>query len=143
MKTCKFIKVQTRLLAALSLVLITIVSCGIWPPTPEKCKERWSVERIERITKVKVPEYKVIKFVRGPSGIDFTDTIYIEFESVPSDELFEKIEEMMAANENSGWNTDDSIHYSFNTFWGNGFPAPEGEKEEDDGTFNLKLTKLE
>ena len=52
MKTCKFIKVQTRLLAALSLVLITIVSCGIWPPTPEKCKERWSVERIERITKI-------------------------------------------------------------------------------------------
>lgn len=136
MKTNDSLKVQKWLIAALVLVLMCLTSC--FNPA-----EEYPTERIERITKVKVPEYKVIKFVRGPSGIDFTDTIYIEFESVPSDELFEKIEEMMAANENSGWNTDDSIHYSFNTFWGNGFPAPEGEKEDDDGTFKLKITKGE
>ena len=92
MKTSRFIKIQTRLLAALSLVLITFVSCRM-SPTPEKCKEWWPLDRIERITKVKIPDYEVTRFAYGPSGIDFVDTIFIEFESVPSDEMFEKIDE--------------------------------------------------
>lgn len=144
MKTCKFIKVQTRRLAALSLVLITIVSCGIWPPTPEKCKERWSVERIERITKVKIPDYEVTRFAYGPSGIDYVDTIFIEFESEPSDEMFKKIDELMTTDADSRWFTEDSIHYKFHTWWGNGIvPAPEGEKEDDDTVFDLYISKGE
>ena len=144
MKTCKFIKVQIRLLAALSLVLITIVSCGIWPPTPEKCKERWSVERIERITKVKIPDYEVTRFAYGPSGIDYVDTIFIEFESEPSDEMFKKIDELMTTDVDSRWFTEDSIHYKFHTWWGNGIvPAPEGETEDDDTVFDLYISKGE
>ena len=136
MKNYESLKIQKWLIAALVLVLVCLASC--FNPADE-----YPTDRIERITKVKVPEYKVIKFVRGPSAFDFSDTIYIEFESVPSDELFEKIDELMSANENSGWHTDDSIHYSFNTHWGNGISAPEGEKEEDDGIFKLDVTKGE
>lgn len=121
-----------------SLVLISFSSCWRTPPD-----EMWPTDRIERITKVRVPEYKVTKFVYGPAGIDYTDTIYIEFDSRPSDEVFEKIDELMATNDNSGWYTDDSIHYSFQIYWGNGNPTPEGEKEEDDGIFKLDMTKGE
>ena len=138
MKTNDSSKVRMWLFAALGLVLICLGACSRFSPEKE-----WPTDRIERITKVRVPEYKVTKFVHGPSGIDFSDTIYIDFESVPSDEVFEKIDELMATNENSGWYTDDSTHYSFHTLWGNGFPAPEGEKEDDDGIFDLKITKGE
>ena len=143
MKTNDSSKVRMWLFAALGLVLIGLGSCGIGGKGKFSPESEYPTDRIERITKVRVPEYKVTKFVHGPSGIDFSDTIHIEFESVPSDELFEKIDELMAANENSGWYTKDSTHYSFSTLWGNGFPAPEGEKEEDDGTFELEIAKGE
>lgn len=138
MKTNESSIVQKWLIAAFVLVLISFSSCWRTPPD-----EMWPTDRIERITKVRVPEYKVTKFVYGPAGIDYTDTIYIEFDSRPSDEVFEKIDELMATNDNSGWYTDDSIHYSFQIYWGNGNPTPEGEKEEDDGIFKLDMTKGE
>ena len=131
MKNYESLKIQKGLVAALVLVLMCLTSCFKFNPADE-----YPTDRIERITKVRVPEYKVTKFAISPPAIDFTDT-------VPSDEVFEKIDELMAANEKSGWHTDDSIHYSFNTYWGNGTPAPEGEDEEDDGTFELHLTKGE
>ena len=126
MKTNESLIVQKWLIAAFVLVLISFSSCRRTPPD-----EMWPTDRIERITKVRVP------------GIDYTDTIYIEFDSRPSDEVFEKIDELMATNDNSGWYTDDSIHYSFQIYWGNGNPTPEGEKEEDDGIFKLDMTKGE
>lgn len=143
MKTNDSSKVRMWLFAASGLVLMCLGSCGIGGRGDFSPESEYPTDRIERITKVRVPEYKVTKFVHGPSGIDFSDTIYIDFESVPSEELFEKIDELMATNENSGWYTDDSTHYSFHTYWGNGSPAPEGEKEEDDGIFDLKITKGE
>ncbi|MBO4430496.1 MAG: hypothetical protein J5790_04050 [Bacteroidaceae bacterium] len=143
MKTNESLKIPRWMFFALGLVLICLGACGIGGKGKFSPEKEYPTDRIERITKVRVPEYKVTKFVYGPSGIDFSDTIHIEFESVPSDELFEKIDELMAANENSGWYTQDSTHYSFSTFWGNGFPAPEGEKEEDDGIFELEIAKGE
>ena len=142
MKTNESMRVQKGLVAALVLVLMCLTSCFKFNPAFNPADE-YPTDRIERITKVRVPEYKVTKFAISPPAIDFTDTMNVEFESVPSDEVFETIDELMAANEKSGWHTDDSIHYSFNTYWGNGTPAPEGEDEEDDGTFELHLTKGE
>lgn len=143
MKTNESSKVRMWLFAASGLVLMCLGSCGIGGRGNFSPESEYPTDRIERITKVRVPEYKVTKFVYGPAGIDYTDTIYIEFDSRPSDEVFEKIDELMATNDNSGWYTDDSIHYSFQIYWGNGSPAPEGEKEEDDGIFDLKITKGE
>ena len=88
MKTNESLIVQKWLIAAFVLVLISFSSCWRTPPD-----EMWPTDRIERITKVRVPEYKVTKFVYGPAGIDYTDTIYIEFDSRPSDEVFEKIDD--------------------------------------------------
>ena len=92
--------------------------------------EEWPVERIERITGVKVPEFRIIERL---------DTLIIEFESIPSDELFEEIDRMIASNDTK-WEKSDSV-YSYSTFWGNGNPAPEGENEADDGIFKITLTK--
>ena len=103
--------------------------------------EEWPVERIERITGVKVPEFRIIERHEGKRHFtgDYLDTLIIEFESIPSDELFEEIDRMIASN-TTRWERSDSI-YSYSTFWGNGTPAPEGESEADDGIFKITLTK--
>ena len=103
--------------------------------------EEWPVERIERITGVKVPEFRIIERHEGKRHFtgDYLDTLIIEFESIPSDELFEEIDRMIASN-TTRRERSDSI-YSYSTFWGNGTPAPEGESEADDGIFKITLTK--
>ena len=103
--------------------------------------EEWPVERIERITGAKVPKFAIIERHEGERHFtgDYLDTLIIEFESIPSDELFEEIDSMIASN-STKWEKKDSV-YSYSTFWGNGYPAPKGESEAADGIFMITLIK--
>lgn len=105
--------------------------------------EKWPTERIERMTGVKVPNYKIIethKSNRSFTG-DHEDRFEIEFKEIPSDELFDEIDRMIA-NGNTGWQRDGN-KYSFSVIWGNGFPTPKGESDSNDGTFSITIAKGE
>lgn len=142
METKDNFKVPKWSFAALGLVLVCLMSCR---PVEELKPEEWPTDRIERITGVRLPEYEVTRFFLGPVMLmgDFTDTLYIEFESIPSDELFEKIDSIRASKEHSAWYTSDSIHYSYHKLWGNGDPAPKGEDPNADRIFEIEITKGE
>ena len=105
--------------------------------------EEWPTSRIERITGIKVPEFKIIKVDEGERHFtgDYMDTLFIEFETVPSDELFDNIDQMIETTKTKWEKHDDS--YTFSTFWGNGYPAPDGESEAADGIFSITITKGE
>lgn len=123
--------------AALVIMLACLTSCHEYTP------EKWPTDRIERISGVRVPEYKVTKAIEGPTSFngDYIDTLYIEFETMPSGEMFGQIDEMIEAG-HPGWHKKGN-QYSFTAIWGNGSPAPEGENEEDDRHFFLIITKGE
>lgn len=116
METKDNFKVSKWSFAALGFVLVCLMSCR---PVEELKPEEWPTDRIERITGIRLPEYEVTRFFLGPVMLmgDFTDTLYIEFESIPSDELFEKIDTLSTI---IGWHKSDSIHYSYYKTWGNG-----------------------
>ena len=103
--------------------------------------EEWPIERIERITGVRVPKFAIIERHEGERHFtgDYLDTLIIEFESIPSDELFEEIDSLIASY-STKWEKNGSV-YSYSTFWGNGYPAPKGESEAADGIFKITLTK--
>ena len=105
--------------------------------------EEWPVERIERVTGIKVPSYKIIETHKGKRAFtgDHEDRFKIEFKDIPSDELFDEIDRMIA-NGKTGWKRDGK-KYSFSVFWGNDFPAPKGESDNFDGTFSITITKGE
>lgn len=105
--------------------------------------EEWPVERIERVTGIRVPKYRVIKLEEGERHFtgDYEDRYEIEFKTAPSDELFAEIDKMIA-NSNTGWQRDGN-RYFFSVIWGNGLPTPKGESDEADGTFSLTITKGE
>lgn len=105
--------------------------------------EEWPTDRIERVTGVRVPEYKVVEYDKGKRYFtgDYEDRYEIEFKTILSDELFDKIDSMIV-NGNTGWYKDGK-NYRFSVMWGNGFPTPEGESEEADGTFSITLTRGE
>jgi hypothetical protein len=129
--------VRMWLLAALGIVLVCLLCGMIWSG------QEWSPARIERITGVRVPEYEITNIVKGERGFngDYEDLIDLEFKSVPSDELFMEIDKMIAAG-NTEWRRDGR-RYSFSVRWGNGYPAPPGEREEDDGMFSITITRGE
>ena len=125
--------VKFKAFVLIGFVLVCLTACGPLDVKPEE----WPIDRIERITGVRIPEYKVTKAFIGPTSFlgDFKDSLYIEFETLPSDELFEKMDSL-------NWYREGD-KYSFSTSWGNGSPAPEGENDEEDRFFKIKLTKGE
>lgn len=105
--------------------------------------EEWPTERIERVTGVRIPCYKIIethKDKRAFTG-DHEDSFEIEFKNMPSVELFDKIDRMIA-NGNTNW-VKEGHKYTFSIIWGNGLPTPKGESDSYDGTFSLTITKGE
>ena len=105
--------------------------------------EEWPTERIERVTGVKVPSYKIIETHKGNRAFtgDYEDSYEIEFKDMPSDELYDEIDKMIASG-NTGWRREGN-RYSFSIIWGNGLPAPKGESEQNDRTFELIITRGE
>ena len=105
--------------------------------------EEWPIERIERVSGVKVPSYKIIETYKGKRSFtgDHHDLYIIEFKTVPSDELFDEIDKMIAAG-NTNW-VKEGNKYTFSIVWGNGLPTPKGESDNYDGTFGITITKGE
>ena len=103
--------------------------------------QEWPPARIERITGVRVPQYKILEYERGVINFnyDFKDRFTFEFKTMPSEEMFNEIDKMIATG-NTGWKRDGN-KYSFSVMWGNGYPAPKGEREEYDGMFSITITR--
>lgn len=103
--------------------------------------QEWPPARIERITGVRVPRYDIIEYHEGNRYFngDFEDTFTFEFKTRPSEEMFDEIDKMIATG-NTDWKRDGN-KYSFSVMWGNGFPAPKGEREEDDGMFSITIVR--
>jgi hypothetical protein len=105
--------------------------------------EEWPIERIEQVSGIRVPSYKIIETYKGKRSFtgDYEDRFNIKFKTMPSEELFDKIDQMIASG-NTGWQRDGK-NYSFSVIWGNGLPAPKGESEEHDGTFSITIIRGE
>ena len=135
-RTIKWIFVTIGILLVTLMLFVTglyVYSEWFW--------KKWSPARIERITGVRVPQYEIIEYNEGNRHFtgDFEDRFTFEFKTMPSDEMYDKIDKMIATGK-TGWKKDGN-KYSFSVVWGNGFPTPKGEREEDDGMFSITITR--
>ena len=96
---------------------------------------------IGRITGTSFPAFIVREYKEGKRSFtgDHTDILLIEFREIPSDAFYKSLDSLI--NEpNSGWSVSEN-QYSYSIVWGNGFPVPKGENDEDDGFINITLEK--
>ena len=108
----------------------------------EQRKNRFaSVEAVEKITGMTIPDFKVVRYLEGRTSFngDYSDTLIIVFDSVPSESFYKRLN-CFIASDSTGWTLDDKV-YSFSTMWGNGFPSPKGEDVEEDMTFYIEFCK--
>lgn len=99
-------------------------------------------EILERITGVAYPDFRVIEYTKDNRTSflgDYNDQLLIEFKELPSAAFYQYLDSLIATG-HSGWFIFDNV-YSYGQFWGNGFPAPNGEDDEEDMTFSIHFSK--
>ncbi len=96
-------------------------------------------EVLERITGVAYPDFEVVKYTKGEESFlgDYHDELTIEFKEMPSAAFYQSLDSLVATDV---WFLHDNV-YSFSAIWGNGFPAPQGESEEEDMMFDIHIEK--
>ena len=96
-------------------------------------------DRIERITEVRLPDFKLIEYNKGRTGFngDYSDHLTIEFKDSLTNEFYAALDSLV---EKEVWNKREN-RYSFSAMWGNGLPAPKGENKEEDITFSITIEK--
>ncbi len=90
---------------------------------------------VENITGVRLPNYKVVEYERGSRSFngDYTDEFVLEFERIPDDAFYKKLDEHFDCFEPG--------KYSYSAIWGNGIEAPKGVSEKHDGIFRVEIEK--
>ena len=90
---------------------------------------------VENITGVRLPKYKVVEYERGPRSFngDYTDEFVLEFERIPDEDFYKKLEEHFDCFELG--------KYSYSAIWGNGLEAPKGESDKDDISFSIDIER--
>jgi hypothetical protein len=77
--------------------------------------QRWSPARIERITEVRVPKYKIVKYdkrFKGHKQVFYGD-IDIKFKSMPDDRIFHKIDSIIAVGRSYWRKEGDTYKLTF------------------------------
>lgn len=60
---------------------------------------------------------------------------------MPSDEMFDEIDSMIEGGK-TGWHKEGT-DYIFNCTWGNGYPAPKEESDDEYLMFGITITRGE
>lgn len=138
----KYSRTAGMLLSPLFLILYLVIYARLFIEDSRKGYFQ-KTDRIERITGIRLPEFKVLEYHEGERHFtgDFEDYFTFEFEADLPEKIFDKIDEMII-NGNQDWRKHGNT-YEYSTLWGNGFPAPKGEDDRDDRSFTLTITKGE
>ena len=96
-------------------------------------------EVIERITGVAFPEVDIIEYKKDNEGFlgDYKDELTLGMEDELSESIYHYLDSIISAG-NTEWSKHDD-EYSYSIIWGNGFPAPKGEDDEEDIEFYINL----
>ena len=98
-------------------------------------------ETLERITGVTYPDFEIVGYEKSNTSFlgDYTDQLTIEFEDTLSSRFYQTLDSLIATPQ-TNWSRYDNT-YSYSIIWGNGFPAPTGEDDEEDMMFTIRFDK--
>ena len=98
-------------------------------------------DALERITGAPFPKLKVVEFKEGKVSFngDFTDNWVVKMKDGAGESLFLYLDSV-ANKKGTNWFKDDE-KYFYNRIWGNGYPAPNGEDDEEDRFLCISLKK--
>ena len=121
-----------------TLLLAFVIYSEIWGDAKPR-EADMDNDRIERITKVRLPDFELTDFKQETAGFlpDYENTYTIEFKEELTNEFYPKLDSLV--NEGVWEKYDDG--YGYSNIWGNGTPAPEGENAEEDRHYGIRIVK--
>ena len=125
------------------LILLFLVVVGGWAYSYYGRKYEFAdKERLERITGVAYPDYRIGWYLHGGHSFngDYSDEAGIKFEEAPSADFYRCLDSL-ATVKGSHWSKQKDGSYSFRYIWGDGSPAPKGESDEEDRHIHIKIRK--
>ncbi len=120
------------------LLIAFLIYDDIWGgPKPREAD--MDKDRIERITKVRLPDFELTDFKHESVGFlpDYDNTYTIEFKEELTDDFYTTLDSLV--NEGVWEKYDDG--YGYRNSWGGGTPAPEGENAEEDRHYGIRIVK--
>lgn len=127
----------------LMLIIYLVVTFAIYMAYDDYSRKHRFADNdvIERITGVRFPEVSIIDYKKGDKGftMDYSDELTLEMEEVPNEKTFQLLDSLITSG-TGNWYKDNNT-YSFDTIWGYGLSAPEGENKEEDMFFSLIIEK--
>ena len=101
-------------------------------------------QTIENITGIPFPEFRMVEYLPGPVCFngDFSDTLKLEMKEPMKDSAIQRLDSIIRTNTSKfpDWSMFGDKYRFFKT-WGNGTPAPKGENDEEDMSFELLMEK--
>ena len=93
------------------------------------------------ITGVTFPELHIIDYQKGKTSFlgDYSDKLVMQMGEALNPETYHYLDSIIKAG-HPHWSFRDN-QYSYSRIWGNGFPAPEGQNDEEDVMFSLSFQK--
>lgn len=143
-KPRKWKRIILTIISPSSLVLAILMGfvCIMGYVLLERTYKFTNRETLNEITGVVLPKFKVVDRIYGGSGFtgDYSDEIIIRFKDTLPHGFYLQLDSI--CNVNTYWcksNMDSQTIYRYDRMWGNGLPAPQGQDDEDDYFFNIKI----
>ena len=111
-----------KFIIACCIGIALYVGCSLLPDSTEFDDKA----TLEDVMEMSLPNYKVKRYVAGIADLhgDFDDSIYIEFDNIPSKAFIDSVNHKVNAAENKRWSKQNEHRYSFEARYEDGGRTP-------------------
>ena len=130
-----------KIIIACCIGIALYIGCSLLPVSTEFDDKA----TLEDVMEMPLPNYKVKRYVAGLADLhgDFTDTIYIEFDNIPSQAFIDSVNHKVDADEekeHKRWLKRDEHQYIFQAMYGDGGSTPKCREKDNDWYINLEFS---
>ena len=111
-----------KFIIACCIGIALYVGCSLLPDSTEFDDKA----TLEDVIEMSLPNYKVKRYVAGIADLhgDFDDSIYIEFDNIPSKAFIDSVNHKVNAAEDKRWSKRDEHRYKFQAWYEDGGRTP-------------------
>ena len=133
---------RRKTIVACFMAIGLYIGCSLSPQSSEFDDKA----TLEDVMEMPLPNYKVKRYVADPiidCHGDFSDKIYIEFDSIPSQAFIDSVNHKVDADkekEEKRWLKHDEHRYTFQACYGDGGRTPKCRKGQHDWIITLEFS---
>ena len=128
-----------KLIIACCIGIALYVGCSLLPDSTEFDDKA----TLEDVMEMSLPNYKIKRHVVDNSFDihgDFYDTIYIEFDNIPSKAFIDSVNHKVNAAEDKRWSKQDEHRYRFHAMYEDGGRTPKCREKQNDWIICLEFS---